>query len=73
MYWQMGGNSFFVGEKLHPDFTVEIFVKSTNLKPIKSMMDRCSTGTMVVVFDNVQVMVPVNFLRTISGLNLVLR
>ena len=47
-------------------------LKSTDLKPIKSMMDRSSPGTMVV-FDNVQVMGPDDFLRTIVGLSIVLR
>ena len=47
-------------------------LNSTDLKPLKTMMERCAPGTMVV-FDNVQVMGPDNFLRTISGLSLVLR
>ncbi|MEP7237798.1 MAG: GldM family protein [Ferruginibacter sp.] len=39
---------------------------STSLKPIKSLMDRCAAGSMIV-FDNVKVMGPDDFLRTIPG------
>ena len=47
-------------------------ITSTNLQPIKKLMDRCAPGS-IVVFDNVKVMGPDNFLRTIPGLSLLLR
>ena len=71
MYWQMVGNSVFVVEKLHPDFTVEICVKSIDIEPLKDIINRCAPGG-TVVFDNVQVTGPDNILHTIEGLSLML-
>ena len=46
---------------------VEIgFIKSNSLKSIRSLIDRCAPGSMVV-FDNVKVVGPDKLVRTIQG------
>ena len=47
-------------------------ITSNSLKPIKSIMDRCVPGTMVI-FDDVKVVGPDKLVRPIAGLSLVLR
>lgn len=42
------------------------FINSNSLKPIRSLMDKCAPGTMVV-FDNVKVIGPDKQLRSIQG------
>lgn len=42
------------------------FISSNSLKPIRSMMDKCAPGTMVV-FDNVKVIGPDKQVRPIQG------
>jgi hypothetical protein len=42
------------------------FIKSNSLKPIRSMMDRCAPGTLVI-FDNVKVLGPDKVVRPIQG------
>ena len=44
-------------------------IKSNSLKPLKSIMARCTAGT-IVTFDNVKVKGPDNEIRTIEGINL---
>ncbi len=46
-------------------------ITSNSLKPLKSLMDRCSPGTMVI-FDNVKVFGPDNLTRTILGTSFML-
>lgn len=46
-------------------------INSSSLKPIKSQMERCVPGS-IVIFDEVKVMGPDNKLRTIQGVSLVL-
>lgn len=47
-------------------------ITSNSLKPIKSIMERCVPGTMVI-FDDVKVVGPDKLVRPIAGLSLVLR
>jgi hypothetical protein len=47
------------------------FISSNNLKPIRSLMDRCTPGS-VVIFDEVKVKGPDNATRTIPGISLIL-
>jgi hypothetical protein len=42
------------------------FIKSNSLKPVRSMMDRCAAGTLVV-FDNVKVLGPDKQVRPVQG------
>ncbi len=42
------------------------FINSNSLKPVGSLMARCAPGTMVV-FDNVKVVGPDKFIRSIQG------
>lgn len=42
------------------------FITSNSLKPIRSLMDRCAPGSMVI-FDNVKVVGPDKQVRTIQG------
>lgn len=42
------------------------FITGSSLKPIRSMMQRCAPGTMVI-FDNVKVIGPDELLRSIPG------
>lgn len=42
------------------------FINSNSLKPIRSMMDKCAPGTMVI-FDNVKVIGPDKQIRPIQG------
>jgi GldM C-terminal domain len=44
------------------------FITSNSLKSIKDLMNRCKPGTMVV-FDEIKVKGPDNFVRTIQGVN----
>lgn len=44
-------------------------LSSNSLKTIKPYMDRCQPGS-IVIFDNVKVVGPDNFLRPIAGLTL---
>ena len=46
-------------------------INSNSLKPIRSLMDRCQPGSMVI-FDEVKVMGPDKQVRPIAGLSLVL-
>ena len=46
-------------------------ITSSSLKPIKTLMDRCIPGS-IVIFDEVKVIGPDNKLRTIQGLSIVL-
>ncbi|HMC99918.1 MAG TPA: GldM family protein [Ferruginibacter sp.] len=46
-------------------------ITSASLKPIKTYMDRCAAGT-IVMFDNVKVLDPNNEIRTIQGASYVL-
>jgi hypothetical protein len=48
------------------------FIKSNSLKPIRSMMDRCAPGTLVI-FDNVKVLGPDKQIRPIQGTSYLLR
>ncbi len=41
-------------------------INSSSLKPIKSLMNRCQPGT-IVIFDNIKVKGPDNIIRTIGG------
>ncbi len=47
------------------------FINSNSLKPIRSQMDRCTPGS-VVIFDEVKVKGPDNATRTIPGISLIL-
>mgnify|MGYP003556068535 CR=1 FL=1 len=42
------------------------FINSSSLKPIRSLMDRCAPGTMVV-FDHVKVKGPDEVIRSVPG------
>ncbi len=46
-------------------------ITSNSLKPIRSQMDRCAPGS-VVIFDEVKVKGPDNTIRTIPGISLIL-
>ncbi|MES2850320.1 MAG: GldM family protein [Bacteroidota bacterium] len=46
-------------------------INSNSLKPIRSQMDRCTPGS-VVIFDEVKVKGPDNTIRTIPGISLIL-
>jgi hypothetical protein len=48
------------------------FIKSNSLKPIRTMMDRCAPGS-VVVFDNVKVIGPDKIVRPIPGTSYMLK
>lgn len=47
------------------------YINSNSLRPIRSLMDRCMPGS-VVIFDEVKVKGPDNTIRTIQGLSLIL-
>ena len=50
---------------------VKANITSSSLKPIKSQMERCVPGS-IVIFDEVKVMGPDNKIRIIQGVSLVL-
>ena len=47
------------------------YITSNSLKPLKSFMDRCQPGT-IVIFDNVKVIGPDKLLRSIAGVSYLL-
>ncbi|HMK03032.1 MAG TPA: GldM family protein [Ferruginibacter sp.] len=46
-------------------------ISSNSLKPLKSLMNRCAAGS-VVIFDNVKVLGPDKLVRSISGISIML-
>ena len=46
-------------------------ISSNSLKPIKHLMDRCTSGT-IVVFDEVKVVGPDKMIRPLQGIHLIL-
>jgi hypothetical protein len=60
---------YFSGKNFEP--VTKANITSNSLKPLKSIMSRCTAGT-VVTFDNVKVKGPDNSIRTIDGLSLLL-
>jgi len=64
-----GATVYFLGANFKT--TEKGFITSNSLKPVKSLMDRCVPGS-VIIFDDVKVIGPDKEKRTIPGITIVL-
>lgn len=65
----VSANVYFTGANFKEPAVAAI--SSNSLKPIKHLMDRCTSGT-IVVFDEVEVVGPDKMIRPLQGIHLIL-
>jgi len=65
----LGAKVYFTGANFSN--TEQGSITSNSLKPIRTLMDRCVPGS-IIIFDEVKVMGPDNQARTIPGLTVIL-